>query len=46
VGEKKRSYKGKITRLRQEREELELTLEIESVKEALKKIHASEQEGT
>ena len=46
VGEKKRSHKGKITRLRQEREELELTLEIESVKEALKKIQASEQEGT
>ena len=49
VGEKKRSHKGKITRLRQKREELEeleLTLEIESVKEALKKMQASEQEGT
>ena len=49
VGEKKRSHKGKTTRLRQKREELEeleLTLEIESVKEALKKMQASEQEGT
>ena len=46
VGEKKKSYKGKITRLRQEREELELTLEIESAKKALKKIQASEQEET